>query len=266
MGQSAEQLRREIEDTRGDLGYTLDAIGDRLSPGRMIERARTASWAACASVRERVDGNCRRGEFGGGTSRSHGGRCGRRGRRHRANRAECSPSAGPGQPSGRRAVSFGVGILLASVFPATASEQQAADRLVDKAQPLKDELIDTGKDMADHLKEPARQAFDQVKDVATEGTESVADAAKSAADATSQTAAWCRPSDPLRHDWLVTPGRSACLCAAQGRSRLARRHLGRRDLSQRALSALHAFGRVRLRWPPEHRRTPRTRDPTAACR
>ena len=38
MGQSAEELRYEIADTRAELGQTLDAIGDRVSPGRMIER------------------------------------------------------------------------------------------------------------------------------------------------------------------------------------------------------------------------------------
>ena len=33
MGQSAEELRQEIAGTRADLGDTLDAIGDRVSPG-----------------------------------------------------------------------------------------------------------------------------------------------------------------------------------------------------------------------------------------
>ena len=31
MGQSPEELKEEIETTRGDLGETLDAIGDRVS-------------------------------------------------------------------------------------------------------------------------------------------------------------------------------------------------------------------------------------------
>ena len=41
MGQSPEELKDEIESTRADLGDTLEAIGDRVSPGRVIER-RTA--------------------------------------------------------------------------------------------------------------------------------------------------------------------------------------------------------------------------------
>ena len=38
MGQNADQLKREIADTRNDLGNTLDAIGDRVSPSRVIQR------------------------------------------------------------------------------------------------------------------------------------------------------------------------------------------------------------------------------------
>ena len=38
MGQSAEELRREIEETRDNLTGTVDAIGDRVSPGRIVER------------------------------------------------------------------------------------------------------------------------------------------------------------------------------------------------------------------------------------
>jgi hypothetical protein len=38
MGKSPDELRREIEEVRGDLGNKLDAIGDRVSPGRIYER------------------------------------------------------------------------------------------------------------------------------------------------------------------------------------------------------------------------------------
>jgi hypothetical protein len=53
MGQSAEELRRDIERTREGLGETLDAIGDRVSPGRIMERKKnrvTARFARRASA------------------------------------------------------------------------------------------------------------------------------------------------------------------------------------------------------------------------
>ena len=40
MGQRAEELRQEIEGTRAELSGTLDAIGDRVSPGRTVDRRR----------------------------------------------------------------------------------------------------------------------------------------------------------------------------------------------------------------------------------
>ena len=42
MGRNAEELRREIEGTRNGL-VRRRAIGDRVSPGRIVERRRTAS-------------------------------------------------------------------------------------------------------------------------------------------------------------------------------------------------------------------------------
>jgi hypothetical protein len=42
MGQSPEELRRDIERTREDLGGHLDAIGDRVSPGGSWSDAATA--------------------------------------------------------------------------------------------------------------------------------------------------------------------------------------------------------------------------------
>src|SRR4051794_41986204 len=56
VGQSAEELRREIEATRGDLGTTIDAIGDRVSPGRIVERRTNRMRGGIRSVRESVMG------------------------------------------------------------------------------------------------------------------------------------------------------------------------------------------------------------------
>ena len=46
MGQGPEELRHDIERRRDDLGETIDAIGDRVSPGRIIERRRNRIAAA----------------------------------------------------------------------------------------------------------------------------------------------------------------------------------------------------------------------------
>ena len=56
MGQSATELKQEIAQTRQNLGETLDAIGDRVSPGRMVERRKNRMTRGFQNVRERVMG------------------------------------------------------------------------------------------------------------------------------------------------------------------------------------------------------------------
>jgi hypothetical protein len=53
MGQSPEELKQDIESTRADLGETLDAIGDRVSPGRVIERRKNRTRQRLTGLRDR---------------------------------------------------------------------------------------------------------------------------------------------------------------------------------------------------------------------
>jgi ElaB/YqjD/DUF883 family membrane-anchored ribosome-binding protein len=181
MGQSAEELRRDIEYTRQDLGETLDAIGDRVSPGRMVERRKNKVVNGLSSVRDRVMGTASdAGHSVGDTAGSA------------VDTIKGAPDTvvqqTQGNPLVAGGIAFGVGVLLASVFPATAKEQQVADQLMDKAQPLADDLKQTGQQIAEHMKEPAREAVESVKQAATEGQQAVTDTAKGAAQSTGQAA------------------------------------------------------------------------------
>jgi ElaB/YqjD/DUF883 family membrane-anchored ribosome-binding protein len=181
MGQSAEELRREIEDTRHDLGQTLDAIGDRVSPGRIVERRKNRVMNGLHSVRDRVMGTA--ADTGHTIGETAGGA---------VDTLKATPDAVVGQTQGNPlaagAVAFGVGVLLASIFPASAKEKQAAEELMDRMQPLTDELKQAGQEMAEHLKEPAREAVEQVKQVAAEGQQAVTDTVKEVADTSKQSA------------------------------------------------------------------------------
>jgi ElaB/YqjD/DUF883 family membrane-anchored ribosome-binding protein len=181
MGQSAEQLRREIEYTRGDLSETLEAIGDRVSPGRMMERRKNRFVNGLQSARDRVMGTA--SDAGSAVGDAAGGAV-----ETLKQTPDTVRQQAEGNPLAAGAIAVGVGVLLASVLPASDKERRAADQLMDKAEPLKEELKETGREMAEHLKEPARDAVDQVKDAATEGTQSVTDTAKEAVGTTSQTA------------------------------------------------------------------------------
>ena len=177
MGQSAEELRREIEDTRDDLGQTLDAIGDRVSPGRIVERRKNRMMNGLTSVRDRVMGTASDagrsiGDTASGTVDTLKGT------------PDAVVQQTQGSPLVAGALAFGFGVLVASVFPPSAKEQEVADELKEKAQPLADDLRQTGQEMAEHLKEPAREAVESVKQAATEGQQAVTDTAKGAADST----------------------------------------------------------------------------------
>jgi ElaB/YqjD/DUF883 family membrane-anchored ribosome-binding protein len=177
MGQSAEELRRDIEYTRDDLGQTLEAIGDRVSPGRIVERRKNRVRNGLSSVRERVMGTA--SDAGHSIGDSAGSA---------VDTIKGTPDAvvqqTQGNPLVAGAVAFGVGVLMASVFPASAKEQEVAEQLKEKTQPLADDLKQTGKEMAEHLKEPAREAMESVKQAATEGQQAVTETAKEAADST----------------------------------------------------------------------------------
>jgi ElaB/YqjD/DUF883 family membrane-anchored ribosome-binding protein len=181
MGQSAEELRREIEYTREDLGETLDAIGDRVSPGRIVERRKNRVVNGFSSVRNRVMGTA--SDAGHSVGDTAGGA---------VDTIKGAPDAvvqqTQGNPLVAGGIAFGVGVLVASVFPATEKEQQVAGQLKEKAEPLTEDLKQTGQQLAEHMKEPAREAVESVKQAATEGQQAVADTAKEAVESTGQAA------------------------------------------------------------------------------
>jgi len=204
MGQSAEELRREIEQTRAGLGDTLEAIGDRVSPGRVIERRKNRVTGGIRSARERVmgtvsnTGHAVMGTVSGtghaitGTGQAvmgtthdmaHSVREGVSGTAHSAVDAardmpQMAKSQAQGSPMAAGAVAFGLGFLAAAVIPPSQKERQAASGLTDKIEPLKEQLSSATHEIVDHLREPAMEAAGAVKETAAQGAQSVAGTAK----------------------------------------------------------------------------------------
>lgn len=181
MGQSTEELKRDIDNTRGHLGETLEAIGDRVSPARMVERRKNRMLQTVRSARDRVMGTVSDtgravGDTAGGAMDTLTGTPG-------SVRQQTQ-----GSPMVAGAIAFGVGVLAASVVKPSEIERQAADQLMDKADPLTDQLKQAGQEMAEHMQQPARDAADRVKAAASEGSQVVADAAKEVAGSSKQAA------------------------------------------------------------------------------
>jgi gas vesicle protein len=180
MGESAEELRRDIEETRGGLTNTLDAIGDRVSPGRVIERRKNRMVQGVQSVRDRVMGSASdvRGTVSGGTTTAYDAV---------KDTPDTVRNQTQGSPVVAGAIAFGVGFLVAAILPPSQSEQRAAEGLMDKAEPLKDELASAGREIAEGVKGVAQDAVEEVKATAAESKTAVTDTVHESVDATKST-------------------------------------------------------------------------------
>jgi gas vesicle protein len=181
MGASTDQLKRDIEYTRADMSNTVDAIEDRIRPGRAIQRQKNRMSEKWCDVRDRVMGRASDlqdsvGDTAGDVTDT----------------IKDAPDAmmrqTQGAPMVAGAMALGLGFLMAVAFPATDTERRVSSRLAEKVEPAKQEMIESAKDVADHLKEPAKQAANEVKDAAREGAADVSDTAKHAVQDTKQQA------------------------------------------------------------------------------
>lgn len=179
MGHSTEELRRDIEDTRADMSYTLDAIGDRVSPGRMMTRRKNRMSSSIQSLRDRVMGTASDAQHGMSAMAEDATESIKHAPEAVAERTQGAPMVAGG-------IALGIGFLAAVAFPATDKEKRAASKMMDTLEPAKQQLTDSAKEMADHLKEPAMEAAERVKQSASEGASQVADTARDAAGETRQ--------------------------------------------------------------------------------
>jgi ElaB/YqjD/DUF883 family membrane-anchored ribosome-binding protein len=181
MGQRAEELRVEIAETRSDLSDTMDAIGDRLSPGRIAERRKNQVTGTVRSLRERVMGTAGHSAHAL-TDTAHSA----------TDAVKEAPDMvrqrTEGSPMVAGALAFGVGFLVAATLPQPEREKEAESRLLEKAQPVTQQLTEGGREVVEHVKGEASQAAQELKQTAAEGARSVADTAQQAAQTTKQQA------------------------------------------------------------------------------
>lgn len=164
MSNDPDQIRREIERTRSDLSGNVNALGDKVNPGSIARRQVGRVRGAAVSVKETV--------MGRDADPTDGGVVGSVG-----DAVSDAPGAvtrkTQGSPVAAGLIAFGAGLLIASLLPSSHAEQQAAENIKQKAQPLVDELTETGKGIAENLKEPAQQALEEVKSTAADAADTV---------------------------------------------------------------------------------------------
>lgn len=182
MSQSPEEIRAEIERTRGQLGTDVDAVANRVNPSNIAHRQGQKVQDRVNKVKNSVMGSAdSAGDSTKGKAQSA------KDSAHDAGQAfhdapHTVARKAEGNPLAAGLIAFGAGLLVSSLIPASKAESDAARSLKDKAQPLVHEVQDAGKQVAEGMKEPAREAAESVKSTATDAAGHVKDEGTSAAE------------------------------------------------------------------------------------
>jgi gas vesicle protein len=178
MGQTAEELRQQLAEQRDDLGRDLEAVGDRVSPGRIVERRQAAMRQRATMIRERVMGTpsmaaeAVRGQTTSTMSTVSSSM---------SDIGDAARQRTEGNPFAVGIVAFGAGLLASTLLPASKSERRLADRAQPMLEHAAEEAVPAARGMAEELKPTAEQAMTDVKERAQEAVETVKSEAKGAA-------------------------------------------------------------------------------------
>lgn len=207
-----DRIRREIEHTQARVGRDVDALTEKVTPGRIVERRVGRVRSTAARWRERVMGSApgtahtgRNGGAPGDTWNDVRERAGDMQQRAGETVANATSTAGgavqqaastagsalqqapqvarqqaQGNPLAAGLIAFGAGWLVSSLLPATAREQRLAEQGRDRARELAPVAGQVAGEVRENLRGPAQEAVESVKSTAAEGGQTVAEEAKSA--------------------------------------------------------------------------------------
>lgn len=174
MTDSPDAIRADIERTREELGADVDALADKVTPSKIVSRQTDKVRGAFGSLRDKVMGAADDASSSVSSSASglaHGA----------ADVAHDVKTKAEGNPLAVGLIAFGVGLVVASLIPASDKEKELAETVKEKAEPLVGQVTSVAKEVAADLKEPALDAAAAVKESAQGAFETVKDEATSAA-------------------------------------------------------------------------------------
>ncbi|MBQ0906445.1 DUF3618 domain-containing protein [Micromonospora sp. U21] len=200
MSSDPDRIRREIETTRDELSYDVDALADKVNPRRIAGERVGQARGAFTRAKEKVMGSSshmgqeasqRMSNVAGslrGETRSFGQQSrGAMGsvRDEARSLGRQSREQAQGNPLAAGVVAFGVGLLAASLLPPSGRERQLAGRargmVSEHSDQLRGQASQIGHQMQDNLREPAQQAAQSVRSTAEQGVSAVRDQGRSAA-------------------------------------------------------------------------------------
>jgi gas vesicle protein len=193
VGEESEQLRQEIDRTRRELGTDVDALTEKVSPKRVVERRVDKTKDAIGGLKERVMGTTSDVTSSAGDTVSSAAAGLQGGVQNAASTVGDTASStayaarrkAEGNPLAAGVIAFGLGWLVSSLLPASQKERELAHTVKDQAQPAVQAVGQQAgqalSEVKDNLQEPAQQAAQSVKEAATDAAGTVKDDARSAA-------------------------------------------------------------------------------------
>ena len=200
MSTDPDQIRSEIDQTQRELSADVDALTDKISPPRIVERRVRRTRVAMTNMRDRIMGSTSDSYHTAGSATSGvAGNVSDRASAARDTVAGAASSAADtvrsapenirrgteGNPLAAGLIAFGAGWLLSSLLPASQPEQQVATQVKDFAteqgRPVAQQLGEAGQQAAQELRESAQQRAEAVRQTATDAASTVKDEAQSAA-------------------------------------------------------------------------------------
>jgi len=194
-----EVIRRQIEDTRRELSYDVDALNEKVNPARVVDRRVTAAKGRITNLKEKVMGSAQdtTSSAQGMASNAAGSVQGAASSAVDTVQGAASSAAdavqqapqmlkqqAQGNPLAAGLIAFGVGWLVSSLIPASQKETELAQQAESAVREHKDALLEPAKQAAqeigEQLKPAAQEAVESVKSTAQDAAATVKDEGQSA--------------------------------------------------------------------------------------
>jgi hypothetical protein len=193
-------IRRQIEDTRRELSYDVDALNEKVNPARVVDRRVTAAKGKMTNLKEKVMGSAHDTTYHAQGAASNAAGSVQNAASSAADSVQGAAASAAtavqqapdtivrqtqGNPLAAGLIAFGVGWLVSSLLPASEKERQLAQQAETAIRENKDALLEPAKQVAqeigDELKPAAQQAVESVKATAQDAASTVTEEGKSAA-------------------------------------------------------------------------------------
>jgi gas vesicle protein len=192
-------IRRQIEDTRRELSYDVDALNEKVNPARVVDRRVSAAKGRMTNLKEKVMGSAHdttssaqgvASDAAGSVQNAASSAAGSV--QDAASTAVDAVQQAPdqvirqtqGNPLAAGLIAFGVGWLVSSLLPASEKEKQLAQQAESAVREHKDALLEPAKQAAqeigEQLKPAAQDAVESVKSTAQDAAATVKDEGQSA--------------------------------------------------------------------------------------